>query len=53
MLNYNGGLVLGVTAVGDNFIEAKAKTYAAVNYIQFEGMYYRRDIGGRVLMNNG
>ena len=48
----DGGRVLGVTAVGDDFIEAKAKAYAAVNYIQFEGIYYRRDIGGRVLMNN-
>ncbi|MEM1171263.1 MAG: phosphoribosylamine--glycine ligase [Cyanobacteria bacterium P01_H01_bin.35] len=49
----DGGRVLGVTAVGSNFTEAKAKAYAALNYIQFEGMYYRRDIGSRVLMDNG
>ena len=44
----DGGRVLGVTAVGTNFTEAKAKAYTAVDYIQFEGMYYRRDIGSRV-----
>ncbi len=47
----DGGRVLGVTAVGSNFTEAKTKAYAAVNSVQFEGMYYRRDIGSRVLMN--
>jgi Phosphoribosylamine-glycine ligase len=39
---------LGVTTVGANFTEAKAKAYTAIDYIQFEGMYYRRDIGSRV-----
>ncbi|MEB3341670.1 phosphoribosylamine--glycine ligase [Okeania sp.] len=47
----DGGRVLGVTAVGENFAEARAKAYDAVNYIQFEGMYYRRDIGSRVFGN--
>lgn len=44
----SGGRVLGVTAVGKNFSEAIAKVYPAVECIQFEGMYYRRDIGHRV-----
>ena len=44
----DGGRVLGVTTVGANFSEAKAKAYTAIDYIQFEGMYYRRDIGSRV-----
>jgi phosphoribosylamine--glycine ligase len=44
----DGGRVLGVTATGDNFDSAIANAYAAVDRIQFEGMYYRRDIGYRV-----
>ncbi|NES02334.1 MAG: phosphoribosylamine--glycine ligase [Okeania sp. SIO2F4] len=48
----DGGRVLGVTAVGANFIEAKVKAYAAVDCIKFEGIYYRRDIGSRVFGNS-
>jgi phosphoribosylamine--glycine ligase len=43
----DGGRVLGVTGVGENFKTAIDRAYAAVNCIQFEGMYYRRDIGHR------
>ena len=43
----NGGRVLGITAVGKNFREAVAIAYGAVELIEFEGMYYRRDIGHR------
>ena len=41
----DGGRVLGITAIGDNFEQAIASVYDAVKSIQFEGMYYRRDIG--------
>lgn len=41
----DGGRVLGVTAVGESFEVAIAQAYAAVNCIQFDAMYYRRDIG--------
>ena len=44
----DGGRVLGVTAVGENFEQAIAQAYSAIALIQFEGMYYRRDIGHRV-----
>lgn len=44
----DGGRVLGVTAVAENFEEAIAQAYAATDCIQFEGNYYRRDIGWRV-----
>lgn len=44
----DGGRVLGVTATGETFEQAIAQAYAAMNYIQFEGMYYRKDIGYRV-----
>ncbi len=41
----DGGRVLGVTATGDTFEQAIAKAYEAIDRIQFEGMYYRKDIG--------
>ncbi|VEP14533.1 Phosphoribosylamine--glycine ligase [Hyella patelloides LEGE 07179] len=43
----NGGRVLGITALGNNFQEAIAKVYPAVAQISFDKMYYRRDIGHR------
>jgi phosphoribosylamine---glycine ligase len=43
----DGGRVLGITAIGDNFSDAIAAVYPAVAAINFEGMYYRRDIGHR------
>ncbi len=44
----DGGRVLGVTATGETFDEAIASSYEAITCIQFEGMYYRKDIGHRV-----
>ncbi len=44
----DGGRVLGVTGSGKTFAEAIALAYAAIDKINFEGMYYRRDIGHRV-----
>ncbi|MDX2230514.1 MAG: phosphoribosylamine--glycine ligase [Leptolyngbyaceae cyanobacterium bins.349] len=43
----DGGRVLNVTATGENLEDAIANAYAALNVIDFEGMYYRRDIGFR------
>ena len=44
-----GGRVLGVTAAADSLAEALSRAYQAVGEIQFEGMYYRRDIAHRAL----
>ncbi|MDF5730567.1 MAG: phosphoribosylamine--glycine ligase [Rhizonema sp. PD38] len=44
----DGGRVLNVTGVGENFEQALAQAYAGIECIHFEGMYYRRDIGYRV-----
>jgi phosphoribosylamine---glycine ligase len=44
-----GGRVLGVTAAADTLEEALARAYRALAEIQFEGVYYRRDIGHRAL----
>lgn len=40
-----GGRVLGVSAVGNTLKEALDQAYEATEKIQFEGKYYRRDIG--------
>ena len=45
----NGGRVLGVTAVGKSLRDALSAAYQAVEQIGFEGSFYRRDIGQRVL----
>ena len=43
----NGGRVLGVTALGDTVAEAKAQAYRAVEKIQFDGAYCRKDIADK------
>ncbi|WP_353929921.1 phosphoribosylamine--glycine ligase [Okeanomitos corallinicola TIOX110] len=45
----DGGRVLNITGLGENFQQAIAKAYTGIKEIQFSGMYYRRDIGHRVL----
>jgi phosphoribosylamine---glycine ligase len=42
-----GGRVLGVTARGRTFKEARARAYAAAADLHFPGMHYRKDIGMR------
>ncbi|HEY1985866.1 MAG TPA: phosphoribosylamine--glycine ligase [Terracidiphilus sp.] len=46
-----GGRVLGVTAAAATLKEALDNAYRALGEIQFEGMYYRRDIGHRATKN--
>jgi len=46
----SGGRVLGVAAAGANFTEALDLAYSTMAKINFEGMYYRRDIGHRALL---
>jgi len=41
----NGGRVLGVTATGNDLIEARKNAYAATEWISFENKYMRNDIG--------
>jgi len=40
--------VLGVTALGETFDQALQTAYEAIAEIQFDSIYYRRDIGFRV-----
>jgi phosphoribosylamine--glycine ligase len=41
----SGGRVFAVSALGSGGEEARKKAYEAFNYISFEGMDYRKDIG--------
>jgi phosphoribosylamine--glycine ligase len=44
-----GGRVLTVVGRGANFEAARARAYAAVDKIAFDGMHFRRDIGRKAL----
>ena len=46
----SGGRVLGVTAIGPTYENAIKKVYEAVAMIEFDGMFYRKDIGRKALM---
>jgi phosphoribosylamine--glycine ligase len=45
----SGGRVLGVTVRGENHADAIAKAYEAVSHLDFEGMYFRKDVGRKAL----
>ncbi len=44
VLRSAGGRVLGVTAVGADLAEARAKAYGAIEQVDWDGGFYRRDI---------
>ena len=46
----SGGRVLGVTALGKTYGDAINKAYDAVSKIEFDGMYFRKDIGKKALI---
>ena len=48
-----GGRVLGVTAAAATLEDALGLAYEGLQLIQFDGMYYRRDIGHRALARSG
>ena len=41
----NGGRVIGVTALGENLIQARANAYKATELLDFDNKYMRHDIG--------
>lgn len=45
----SGGRVLGVTAVADTLDKAIQNAYDLVKDVDFEGAYYRKDIGARAM----
>jgi phosphoribosylamine--glycine ligase len=48
-----GGRVLGVTAAAPSLPEALDRAYRAMGEINFQGIYYRHDIGHRALKPTG
>lgn len=53
MLVSSGGRVLGVAAIGDTLKGAIDRAYLAVDRINWEGAYYRSDIGKKALLKRG
>ncbi len=49
----NGGRVLGVTALGADTKSAIANAYRAVDKISWDGVHYRKDIGGKAVRGEG
>ena len=45
MLRTTGGRVFGITGIGETLQSAREIAYNDMKKIQFEGMYYRTDIG--------
>ncbi|TFD63169.1 phosphoribosylamine--glycine ligase [Cryobacterium suzukii] len=43
-----GGRVLSVVAVGDTFVQARARAYEALGHVSLEGSHFRSDIAARV-----
>lgn len=41
----NGGRILNVVAVGDSFEDARKRVYENISKLNFDGIYYRKDIG--------
>lgn len=49
MFATDGGRVLGVTALGEDLAQAKARAYEAVSKIHFPGAHFRTDIADKAL----
>jgi phosphoribosylamine---glycine ligase len=41
----NGGRVMAISSLGENMDQALERCYQTAKIINFEGMYYRKDIG--------
>ncbi|MCR9251914.1 MAG: phosphoribosylamine--glycine ligase, partial [bacterium] len=45
----NGGRVIAFSALGKNIGEALTKSYKALENVEWDGIYYRKDIGKDLL----
>ncbi len=48
----NGGRVLAITAISDSLKSAKTEAYKYLEKINFDGIYYRKDIADKGLKNS-
>jgi phosphoribosylamine--glycine ligase len=46
----SGGRVLNIVGYGNDILDAKTRTYDAISKINFNGMYYRKDIAYKALL---
>jgi len=46
-----GGRNVTVVGIGKNIIEANKHAYEYIDFVKFEGAWYRRDIGNRFFEN--
>ncbi len=53
LLLTNGGRVLGVSGLGNTIDEAQEKVYKAAQNINFDKMFYRKDIGDKAKIYQG
>jgi len=49
----SGGRVLGVTALADSVAEAQTSVYGALEKLDWQGGFYRKDIGYRAVQREG
>ena len=45
----NGGRVLNVTSLGNNFLNIRKKIFSIIKKINWKGGFYRKDIGWKVI----
>ena len=45
----NGGRVLNITVLGNNFLKIRSKIFKIIKKINWKGGFYRKDIGWRVI----
>ena len=45
----NGGRVLCVTSLGENILEARTKAYERIDLLDWDGMFFRKDIGHKAV----
>jgi len=49
----SGGRVLGITALADSVVEAQISVYGALKKLDWQGGFYRKDIGYRAVQREG
>lgn len=52
IIKTNGGRVFCMTALGENLATARKNAYNAISTVDFDGMFYRSDIGAKGLKND-